>query len=127
MTGDISSQESNYVQNRLSQMMDVDKSSQVELNWTQIGSRTLNEYTTKNLMVMCFADLFFNLIGDPTTKVRKRDVTVANSGKHLLKFCVKYHAGKYRYYFSDHERLVGRIKSIIERHRKNHKPITVCS
>ena len=69
-------------------------------------------------MVVCFADLFCNLIGDPTTKVRKRDVTVANSGKHLLKFCVKYHAGKYRYYFSDHERLVGRIKSIIERHRK---------
>ena len=42
MLGDISSQESNAVQNSLSQMMDADEASQVELNFPQISSQLLN-------------------------------------------------------------------------------------
>ena len=87
--GDISSQESNAVQNRRSQMTDADEASLVELSWLQIGSKPLNLYTTKHLTVACFPELFLNGIGDPTTQVRQRDVTIANAGEKWFKFCVK--------------------------------------
>ena len=63
-------------------MMDADESSQVELNCPMISSQTINEYTTKHLLVMCFPGRFLNGIGDPITKVLQCDVTIANAGNH---------------------------------------------
>ena len=57
-------------------MIDEDETSQVELNWPQIGSHPLNEYSNKKFMVVCFTGLFLNGIGDLTTKVRQRDVMI---------------------------------------------------
>ena len=70
-------------------------------------------------MVVCFTGIFLNGIRDPTTKVWQRDVTISNAGKHLLKFCVKYHAINYIYPFSENARVVGWIHSMIEQHRTN--------
>ena len=68
MSGDLSPQEPNAIQNYLIQMIDEDEISQVELNWPQIGSQKITEYTTKNLMVMSFPELFLNGIRNPTTQ-----------------------------------------------------------
>jgi len=55
----------------------------------------MNECKTERIMAMCFPENFLNGDGDPTNTVRQRDVTLANIGKHLMKYCVKYHLGEY--------------------------------
>ena len=107
-------QESDAIGERLS-ALEIDE--QDRIDWPRVGSQPLNEYTTENLMVMCFPELFLDGKGDPTTKVRFRDVKVADAAKHLVKFCVKNHLGDWVYPFAVHERVAGWLESMITRHR----------
>ena len=109
------SQESDAIEQRLQSLqtgIDVN-----ETNWPQVGSQPLNEFTTENLMVMCFPELFMDGKGDPTNKVRLRDVTIPNAAKHLIKFCVKNNVGEWVYPFATHERVAGWLESMIIRKR----------
>ena len=67
---------------------------------------------------MTFPELFMDGKADPTNTVRRRDVTVADGAKHLIKFAAKVHGtDDYIYPFAQHERFGGYIHDFIERHR----------
>ena len=59
------------------------------LNCTRIGSKSLNEFTTQNLMEMCFLKRLLNFTGNPTKTDKLQLVKLENIAKHLVKFCVK--------------------------------------
>jgi len=49
-----STQESDAIESRLNAMLE----SQHQLNWPQLGSQPMNEFTTERIMAMCFPDFF---------------------------------------------------------------------
>ena len=53
--------------------------------WPRVGSQPLNEFDTKHLLGMFFPELLMDGKADPTTKVRRQDVSIAQSTKHLIK------------------------------------------
>ena len=76
----------------------------------------MNEFTTQGLFTMAFPDLFLDGKGDPTTVSRMKEVTLAEAGKHLIKFAVQID-GEYVYPFATNNRFCGWIQDMIERHR----------
>ena len=68
-------------------------------------------------MIIFFPENFFDGKLDPTNKVILRDVTIPNSAKHLLKFCVRNNVGVWVYRFSGHKLVAGWLKSMITRKR----------
>ena len=66
---------------------------------------------------MCFPEMFLDEKGEPTNKVRLRDVNIPNYAKQLIKFCVRNNVGVWVYTFTSHERLSGWIESMITHKR----------
>jgi hypothetical protein len=114
----LSSQESTAIEARLHELEETEiNGNQNNINWPSVGSEPLNEFTTDNLMVMCFPEMFLDGKGDPTSKVRLRDVTIANAAKHLMKFSFRNSAGVWVYPFASHERIPGWLESMTTRKR----------
>ena len=82
--------------------------------WPTVDSDPLNEYNTPFLATLAFPTLFPDSKGDPTNPSLRRDVSLADRVKHLLKFG-EQKEGKWVYRFSSHPRFAHWAFNMIQR------------
>ena len=74
-----------------------------KIRWPEKGQKPVSEFGVEFLATMAFPTLFPDGKGDPTNSATKRDATLAEKIKHLVKFGEK-NGGKWHYRFAAHPR-----------------------
>ncbi len=87
------------------------------IKWPDIDQLPINEFDFEGLCSLLFPKLFMLGFGDPTKKIRCKEVTETQGFKHLMKFACLNSAGKYYYPFAQHPRFKFWAYDRIRRHR----------
>ena len=86
-----------------------------DMNWPTIGSQPIDKFNTERLSIMWFPEIFYG-VNDISITLWQRGVTMSNTGKHLIKYAVKYDK-KWIYPFVEHKIFAAWIQDIIEHHK----------
>lgn len=87
------------------------------LDWPTIAGQPINEFQTPGLATMAFPMLFPYGKGDPTTKDRLIEVTLADCFKHLLRYGDTTPEGSPRWRFASHPRFPYWALNMKQRHQ----------
>lgn len=86
------------------------------IQWPERDTKAINEFKTELLATMAFPTLFPDGKGDPTNSATKRNVTLGEKVKHLIRFGERIN-DKWEYRFASHPRFAYWAFNMLQRHR----------
>lgn len=87
----------------------------VPLPWPQQGA-FINDFDQPGLLSAAFPTLFPYGVGDPTNGDREVEVSMTDSMKYLLKYCIRFN-DEWHYPIAEDDRFVHWAQNTLERHR----------
>ena len=87
------------------------------LDWPSNEGEPINEFHTEGLATMAFPTLFPYGKADPTNKRRRREVTLTEGMKHLIKYAERSSTGQFVWRFASHPRFTYWALNMKQRHQ----------
>jgi len=88
-----------------------------KINWPEANQEPINEYNFNSMATLLFPKLFPNGKGDPTNKVRKKEVSETLAINHLIKVVANNSKGEQYYPVASHPRFKFWFYDRLRRHR----------